>query len=123
MAELLRHFDGHGSVNVAYILGNSPVRIWGVGWDDRPASEAEVADMRAVVREAMEEGAWGLSTGLDYPPGSYASTAELVALSQEAARLGGFYHTHTRASLRQRGLLAPGRRPWRSGAAAGSRCT
>ena len=83
VAELLRHFDGHGSVNVAYILGNSPVRIWGVGWDDRPASEAEVADMRAVVREAMEEGAWGLSTGLDYPPGSYASTAELVALSQE----------------------------------------
>jgi N-acyl-D-amino-acid deacylase len=107
VAELLRHFDGHGSVNVAYILGNSPVRIWGVGWEDRPASEAEVADMRAVVREAMEEGAWGLSTGLDYPPGSYASTAELVALSQEAARLGGFYHTHTRASLRQRGLLAP----------------
>ena len=107
VAELLRHFDGHGSVNVCYILGNSPVRIWGVGWDDRPATAAEVADMRAVVREAMEEGAFGLSTGLDYPPGSYASTEELIALSQEAAGLGGFYHTHTRASLRRYGLLAP----------------
>jgi N-acyl-D-amino-acid deacylase len=107
VAELLRHFDGHGSVNVCYILGNSPVRIWGVGWDDRPATDAEVADMRAVVREAMEEGAFGLSTGLDYPPGSYASTEELIALSQEAASLGGFYHTHTRSSLHRVSLLAP----------------
>jgi N-acyl-D-amino-acid deacylase len=63
--------------------------------------------MKSVVREAMEEGAWGLSTGLDYPPGSYADTDELVALSEVAASLGGFYHTHTRASLRSKGLLAP----------------
>jgi N-acyl-D-amino-acid deacylase len=63
--------------------------------------------MRSVVREAMEEGAWGLSTGLDYPPGSFASTDELITLCQEVARLGGFYHTHTRASLLAQGLLAP----------------
>ena len=63
--------------------------------------------MRAVVREAMDEGAWGLSTGLDYPPGAYASTDELVELSEETTRMGGFYHTHTRASLRSQGLLAP----------------
>jgi N-acyl-D-amino-acid deacylase len=107
VAEYLRKYDGRGSVNVCYILGNSPVRIWSVGWDDRPATAAELADMRAVVREAMEEGAWGLSTGLDYPPGSFASTAELVDLCREVARLGGFYHTHTRASLLARGLLAP----------------
>ncbi len=107
VAELLRKYDGRGSVNIAYILGNSPVRIWGVGWDNRPATKAEIADMQAVVREAMEEGAWGLSTGLDYPPGSFAGTAELVALCQTAARLGGFYHTHTRASLLKQGLLAP----------------
>jgi N-acyl-D-amino-acid deacylase len=47
----------------------------------------------------MEEGAWGMSTGLDYPPGSYADTAELAALSTEAARLGGIYHTHVRYGL------------------------
>ena len=107
VTEFLRKYDGRASVNVAYILGNSPVRIWGVGWHHRPATAAELADMRAVVREAMQEGAWGLSTGLDYPPGSYASTDELVGLCREAARLGGFYHTHTRASLRAKGLLAP----------------
>ena len=49
----------------------------------------------------------GLSTGLDYPPGAYASTDELVELSEETSRMGGFYHTHTRASLRPQGLLAP----------------
>ena len=63
--------------------------------------------MRAVVREAMEEGAWGLSTGLDYPPGAYAPTDELVQISEAAASMGGFYHTHTRASLRSQGILAP----------------
>ena len=51
--------------------------------------------MKSVLRECMEEGAWGLSTGLDYPPGAYASTEELIELCKEAAKLGGFYHTHT----------------------------
>lgn len=105
--EFLSKFDGTGSVNVCTVLGNSPVRIWAVGWNDRPATGAELEDMKAVVREAMEEGAWGLSTGLDYPPGSYASTEELIELCKVAEELGGFYHTHTRASLRAHGLLAP----------------
>ena len=107
LTEFLARFHERVAVNICYILGNSPVRIWGVGWDDRPATADEIANMRAAVRETMEEGAWGLSTGLDYPPGSYASTEELIELSAEAARLGGFYHTHTRASLRSKGLLAP----------------
>ena len=107
VAELLGKYDNTVAVNIAYILGNAPVRIWSVGWNDRPAGPAEIADMQAVVREAMEEGAWGLSTGLDYPPGSYADTAELVALSETAASLGGIYHTHTRASLRAQGVMAP----------------
>ena len=105
--ELLGKYDEAVAVNIAYILGNSPVRIWSVGWEDRPATGAELEDMKSVVREAMEEGAWGLSTGLDYPPGAFAGTDELVALSEEAARLGGFYHTHTRSELRSEGLLAP----------------
>ena len=107
VADYLGKFDNAVAINVAYILGNSPVRIWSVGWNDRPATTSEMADMRAVVREAMEEGAWGLSTGLDYPPGAYASTDELVELSEAAASMGGFYHTHTRASLRSQGILAP----------------
>ena len=68
-----------------------------MGWDERPASDGEQANMRALLREAMEEGAWGMSTGLDYPPGSYADTDELVGSSAEAARLGGIYHSHGRA--------------------------
>jgi N-acyl-D-amino-acid deacylase len=60
--------------------------------------------MRAMLREAMEEGAVGVSSGLDYPPGSYASTDELAALTNEAARLGGFYHTHVRYPLGDRFL-------------------
>ena len=107
VADFIGKFDGSVAINVAYILGNSPVRIWGVGWNDRPATSDEMENMKAVTREAMEEGAWGLSTGLDYPPGAYADTDELVALSEVAASMGGFYHTHTRASLLSTGLLAP----------------
>ena len=119
VAELLSRYDNTVAINIAYILGNAPVRIWGVGWNDRPATDAEMADMKAVIREAMEEGAWGLSTGLDYPPGSYADTAELSELSAVTASLGGFYHTHTRASLRSQGLHGSrGRKPWKSAAAA-----
>ena len=107
VADLLSKYDGKVAVNIAYILGNSPVRIWAAGWNDRPATGSELEEMKSVVREAMEEGAWGLSTGLDYPPGSYADTDELVSLSETTAGLGGFYHTHTRSPLKKQGILAP----------------
>ena len=107
VADLLGRYDNTVAINIAYILGNAPVRIWSVGWNDRPATGSELEDMKSVVREAMEEGAWGLSTGLDYPPSSYADTDELVALAETSARMGGFYHTHTRGSLVSQGLLAP----------------
>ena len=107
VSELLSQYENSVAINVAYILGNSPVRIWGVGWEDKKADRREMDNMKSVVREAMEEGAWGLSTGLDYPPGAYASTEELIEISEECARLGGFYHTHTRASLKSHGRLEP----------------
>lgn len=120
VTDLLSRYDNKVAINIAYILGNSPVRIWGVGWSDRPATPAELEEMKAVVREAMQAGAWGLSTGLDYPPGAYASTEELIALSKVSARLGGFYHTHTRASLRAKGLLAPWEEALQVGRGSGS---
>jgi N-acyl-D-amino-acid deacylase len=104
VAEYLALFDNGVAVNICYLLGNSPVRVAAVGWQDRPATSGELANMRSIVREALEEGAWGLSTGLDYPPGGYADTAELVELSKEAARLGGIYHTHVRYALGDRFL-------------------
>src|SRR5215471_11500313 len=102
--QYLAMFNNRVAVNVAYILGNSPVRICAMGWEDRRPTAAELADMKAILREGMEEGGYGISTGLDYPPGSYADTAELVELSREAARLGGIYHTHVRYSLGDRFL-------------------
>jgi len=102
--QYLSMFNQKVAVNVCYILGNSPVRICAMGWDDRPPTPAEMADMKAILREGMEEGAFGMSTGLDYPPGSYADTRELIELSREAMRLGGIYHTHVRYSLGDRFL-------------------
>ena len=107
VAELLNQYDNKVAVNIAYILGNSPVRIWTIGWNNKPASKSDINNMQSVVREAMEEGAWGLSTGLDYPPGSYANTEELIKLAETSAKMGGFYHTHTRASLSKKGYLEP----------------
>ncbi|MCC6175916.1 MAG: D-aminoacylase [Chloroflexi bacterium] len=99
VAEYLAMFDNKVAVNICYIVGNSPLRINAIGWENRPADDRSLANMKAMLREAMEEGAFGLSTGLDYPPGSYASTEELIALSGEAAKLGGIYHTHCRHTL------------------------
>ena len=92
------------SVNLAFLVGNSALRMAAIGWDEVEASEADVANMRSMLREAMEEGAIGLSSGLDYPPGAYASTDELAELTREAARHGGFYHTHVRYALGDRYL-------------------
>jgi N-acyl-D-amino-acid deacylase len=60
--------------------------------------------MRSVLRESMEEGAYGISSGLDYPPGSYATTEELADLASVSAKLGGFYHSHVRYTLGDRFL-------------------
>ena len=75
VAEYLSMFDGRVAVNIAYVIGNSPLRISAVGWDDRPVSGPEMENMKAILREGMEEGAYGISTGLDYPPGSSAVSA------------------------------------------------
>src|SRR4029079_17143254 len=94
--------DGGMGVNVAFLVGNSALRLATTGWEDREPSSAEMASMRSMLVEAMEQGAYGLSSGLDYPPGSYASTGELANLAHEAARLGGFYHSHVRHALSAR---------------------
>jgi N-acyl-D-amino-acid deacylase len=92
------------ALNVAVLIGNSALRIGAIGWEDEPADERTLGNMRAMLREGMAEGAFGISTGLDYPPGSFASTDELAALTQEAAAHGGFYHTHVRYPLGDRFL-------------------
>ena len=102
----LERFDGRVSVNIAFLVGNAPLRIAALGWEETVANARVVGHMRALLREGMEAGAYGVSSGLDYPPGSYASTAELAALANEAGRLGGIYHTHVRYPLGD-GFLDP----------------
>jgi N-acyl-D-amino-acid deacylase len=104
MASYLDRYDRGQAVNVAVLVANSALRIGAVGWGEDAVDERALASMRAMLREAMEAGAFGLSSGLDYPPGSYAGTEELAALTNEAARLGGFYHTHVRYPLGDRFL-------------------
>ncbi|HET6820069.1 MAG TPA: D-aminoacylase [Candidatus Limnocylindria bacterium] len=100
----LERYDGGQALNIGIVVGNSALRIGAIGWEDEPAEQRTIASMRAMLREAMEAGAFGVSSGLDYPPGSYASTDELAALTTEAARHGGFYHTHVRYPLGDRFL-------------------
>ena len=104
VASYIGRYDRGQAVNVAVVIGNSALRIGAIGWDDTAADDRSLANMRAMLREALEEGAFGVSSGLDYPPGSYASTDELAALTAEAALAGGFYHTHVRYALGDRFL-------------------
>jgi len=101
---VLARYDTGAVVNVAQLVGNTPLRIAALGWDETPSTPDAMQDQRARLREAMEQGAFGVSSGLDYPPGAYATTDELAELAHEAARLNGIYHTHVRYSLGDRFL-------------------
>jgi N-acyl-D-amino-acid deacylase len=84
------------SINVAPLVGHGTVRIVAMGTGDARPGPAELQAMQVEVRQAMEEGAVGLSTGLIYAPGVFADTEEIVALARSAAELGGFYASHIR---------------------------
>ncbi len=85
------------AINVASFVGASLVRRLVLGEADRPPTGEELKRMRALVRQAMKDGAVGLSSALVYPPGTFAGTEELIALAREAARGGGLYATHLRS--------------------------
>ena len=87
-------------MNVAYLVGHNTVRRTVMGTANRAPTPDELAQMVALIRRAMGEGAFGISTGLRYVPGYYATTAEVVTLSRAAADSGGFYTSH----LREEGL-------------------
>jgi dihydroorotase/N-acyl-D-amino-acid deacylase len=84
-------------INLASYVGATQVRRMVLGDGDRTPSADELDRMKALVRDAMGEGAMGVSTALQYPPAPYARTEELVALAAEAAKLGGVYATHLRS--------------------------
>jgi dihydroorotase/N-acyl-D-amino-acid deacylase len=83
-------------INLASYIGATQVRRMVLGDQDRAPGPAELERMRALVREAMREGAIGLSTSLQYAPAPYAKTEELIALATEASKFGGIYASHIR---------------------------
>lgn len=85
------------SPNVASFVGATTVRIYVIGYENRPPTPAELDQMRQLVRQAMEEGALGVGSSLIYPPAFFARTDELIALCKVAAEYGGMYISHIRS--------------------------
>ena len=87
-------------LNVGFMVGHNTVRREVMGLADRAPSPEELRRMEAMVAEGMDDGAWGISTGLKYLPGAFSELDEVVALSRVAGQQGGFYTSH----LREEGL-------------------
>ena len=84
------------AVNVVHFVGHGALRIAAMGFDARPAEAGEIKTMERHLGEALDAGAWGFSTGLVYPPSSYADTREIIALARAMAPRGGQYSSHIR---------------------------
>jgi N-acyl-D-amino-acid deacylase len=98
LGEFLDFLEKKGvSVNVASMVGASTIRVHELGRNDVDPTPEQLARMRALVRQAMDEGAMGVGSSLIYVPAVYAETDELVALASEAGRCGGLYISHMRS--------------------------
>ena len=101
VGEYLRAFDRDGTaLNVVQLVGHGTLRVAAMGFARRAPTSGELTTMQRLLAEAMQEGAWGLSTGLIYAPGSYSTTDEIVAVARSAARYRGFYASHIRGEGR-----------------------
>ena len=83
-------------INIAHLVPHGAVRDKVIGGVRRAPTDAELEEMRKLAAAGMEQGAWGMSTGLQYVPSAYAKTTELVAMSREIAKHGGIYASHIR---------------------------
>jgi len=84
-------------INLASYVGATQVRSLVIGFEDKQPTSSQLDEMKKLVREAMQDGAVGVSTSLEYTPAPYAKTEELIALASEAAEFGGIYATHMRS--------------------------
>jgi N-acyl-D-amino-acid deacylase len=96
VGEYVQALDGRAA-NAVYLIAHGAVRVEAMGWDARPARSDELAAMQELVRQGLNEGAAGLSTGLSYVPCAHATTDEMVALCEVVAEAGGVYVTHMRS--------------------------
>ncbi|HTG32794.1 MAG TPA: D-aminoacylase [Thermoanaerobaculia bacterium] len=98
LSEYFQRLEKQGiGINLASFVGATQVRRLVIGQENRAASPPELDRMKGLVRQAMEQGAVGVSTSLQYAPAPYASTEELIALAAESSRYGGIYATHMRS--------------------------
>jgi dihydroorotase/N-acyl-D-amino-acid deacylase len=96
--EYLRRYDrAKPAMNLGTFVGAGGIRTYVMGKDNRPATAAELEQMRRLVAQAMQQGAFGLSSALQYVPDRFASTDEIVELAKVARRYGGVYFTHQRS--------------------------
>ncbi|MFX1262701.1 MAG: amidohydrolase family protein [Promethearchaeota archaeon] len=96
-AEYLARLEKQGvSMNVATLIGQGTVRAAVMGFEDRPPTDTELSEMKRLVDRSMNDGAFGLSTGLVYLPGSFSETSEIVELCRVIGQHGGFYASHIR---------------------------
>lgn len=106
-----RDFDGFAAavekvnpgINLAMLAAQGAVRIAVLGWADRPATAAEMATMQEMLDTSLRQGAWGMSTGLIYPPGSFAQAAELMELAKVLAPHEALYTSHVRGESKTLG--------------------
>ncbi|MEM2728390.1 MAG: amidohydrolase family protein, partial [Candidatus Bathyarchaeia archaeon] len=97
MGEYFKRLEESGiSLNVASYVGHSNVRACVIGFERREPKPKELEEMKRLVENAMLDGAIGMSTGLIYPPSSYAKTEEIVELAKVVAKHGGIYASHIR---------------------------
>ena len=89
--------ESRPAINMATFAGAGGLRTYVIGKDDRAATRAELEQMKQLVAQAMEQGALGLSTSLQYVPDRFASTEEIVELAKVAAKYGGVYFSHQRS--------------------------
>ncbi len=87
----------HPSLDCAYLIPHGAARLLACGMEDRRATEKETAAMQDHIRQAMREGAFGMSTGLIYPPCCYSDTGELIALGRAVAEFDGVFVSHMRS--------------------------
>jgi dihydroorotase/N-acyl-D-amino-acid deacylase len=98
----LRAMERRGvSANIGSFVGATTIRVYAKGQAQGAATPAELDSMRAAMRRAMEDGAFGLASALVYPPGNFASTEELVEVAKAMAPSGGVYITHMRSEADQ----------------------
>jgi N-acyl-D-amino-acid deacylase len=98
LGQYLEHLEDRGiAPNVASFVGEGGIRVNVLGESDIAPTPAQLVTMRQLVRQAMEEGALGITTALIYAPMNYAKTPELIAMAQESAQCGGIYIAHIRS--------------------------